>query len=522
MLCRQLNKACVVRRLSEKSVVASQIELCKQMAVPTFRRNIMTKNVGSPSRPLANAWSNLRFMSSSDLPPHEVVKLPALSPTMEQGTIVTWEKKVGDQLSEGDLLCEIETDKATMGFETPEEGYLAKILIQAGSKDIPIGKPLCIIVSDKDSISQFEHYEPSAGGDAPAPATEPVKATLPPTPAPAVKPTPQPAPVSKVVSTAPSVVSTVTAPGDTSRPFASPAAKKLAAERGINLSQITKGSGMDGMITSKDVENLPRAGVTAPPVVPSAPTPQSVVPSGKKYGGMPAMMSSDHTDADISGMRKTIAKRLQASKHEIPHYYLTVECQVDNLMKLRGELNTQYKEEGIKLSVNDFIIKATALASKQVPECNSAWMDTFIREHHTCDVSVAVDTGSGLITPIVTSAQSKGLAEISSDIKELAGKAKEGKLQPHEFMGGTITVSNLGMMGISHFTAIINPPQSCILAVGGPKKKVLPNQTGDGYKTVSTIDVTLSCDHRVVDGAVGAQWLKYFKKYLEHPTSMLL
>jgi pyruvate dehydrogenase E2 component (dihydrolipoamide acetyltransferase) len=237
---------------------------------------------------------------------------------------------------------------------------------------------------------------------------------------------------------------------------------------------------------------------------------------------MPAMMDSSHTDADISSMRKTIAKRLQSSKHEIPHYYLTVECQVDNLMKLRGELNTQYKDEGIKLSVNDFIIKATALSSKKVPECNSAWMDTFIREHHTCDVSVAVDTGSGLITPIVTSAQSKGLAEISSNIKELAGKAKEGKLQPHEFMGGTITVSNLGMMGISHFTAIINPPQSCILAVGGPQKKVLPNQTGDGYKTVNTVSVTLSCDHRVVDGAVGAQWLKHFKKYIEQPTSMLL
>merc|ERR1719394_1137660 len=240
---------------------------------------------------------------------------------------------------------------------------------------------------------------------------------------------------------------------------------------------------MDGMITSKDVENLP-TGVTAPAA--GTPTPQAAVPSGPSYGGMPAMMGSDHTDADISNMRKTIAKRLQQSKHEIPHYYLNVECQVDNLMKLRGELNTQYKDEGIKLSVNDFIIKATALASKRVPQCNSAWMDTFIREFHTCDVSVAVDTGNGLITPIVTNVESKGLAEISSNIKELAGKAKEGKLQPHEFMGG-------------------------------PKKKVLPNASGDGYKTVNTMSVTLSCDHRVVDGAVGAQWLKHFKKYVEQP-----
>ena len=464
----------------------------------------MHKRPGSISQTLMSS----RFMSNGDLPSHEVVKLPALSPTMEQGTIVTWEKKVGDPLSEGDLLCEIETDKATMGFETPEEGYLAKILIQAGTKDIPIGKPLCIIVQDKESISQFESYEPPATES--APAAEPPKAAAPPPPAPAA-----PAPKAPVPSAIPTPVPSLGG----KRAFASPAAKKLAAEKGIDLSQVAKGSGMDGMITSKDVEKMPVGGVAAPsaPAAPGAPA-----PTPSRYGGMPAPMGGGHTDAEISNMRKTIAKRLQASKHEIPHYYLTVECEIDNLMKLRGDLNTQYKDEGVKLSVNDFIIKATALASRQVPECNSAWMDTFIREHHTCDVSVAVDTGKGLITPIVTSAQSKGLAEISADVKELAGKAKDGKLQPHEFMGGTITVSNLGMFGISHFTAIINPPQACILAVGGPKKKVLPNKAGDGYKTVNTMSVTLSCDHRVVDGAVGSQWLKYFKKYIEQPTSMLL
>lgn len=443
-------------------------------------------------------------MSSGDLPSHEVVKLPALSPTMEQGTIVTWEKKVGDQLSEGDLLCEIETDKATMGFETPEEGYLAKILIQAGTKDIPIGKPLCIIVQDKDTIGQFENYDPPM--DAAPPAATP-----------AAPPKKEPAPTASAPPPAPpkpSVIPVQAPSSGSARAFASPAAKKLAAEKGIDLSQVAKGSGMDGMITSKDVENMPAGGSAIAAGGPAVGTP--------RIGGMPAPMGGGHSDAEISNMRKTIAKRLQASKHEIPHYYLTVECEVDNLMKLRGDLNTQYKDEGIKLSVNDFIIKATALASRQVPECNSAWMDTFIRQHHTCDVSVAVDTGSGLITPIVTSAHSKGLAEISANIKDLAGKAKEGKLQPHEFMGGTITVSNLGMTGIAHFTAIINPPQSCILAVGGPRKKVLPNTAGDGYKTVNMMSVTLSCDHRTVDGAVGAQWLKHFKKYIEQPTSMLL
>lgn len=434
-------------------------------------------------------------MSSGDLPSHEVVKLPALSPTMEQGTIVTWEKKVGDPLAEGDLLCEIETDKATMGFETPEEGFLAKILIQAGTKDIPIGKPLCIIVPDKDSISSFDNYEPPAMDD--TPSAPPKKEAAPPPPPTATQPA-TPVPVQ--------VVAPQAGGSGSSRPFASPAAKKLAAEKGIDLSTITQGSGMDGMITTKDLANVPSGAPAGAPA--------------QRLGVVP--MGGGHTDAEISNMRKTIAKRLQASKHEIPHYYLTVECEVDNLMKLRGDLNGQYQDEGIKLSVNDFIIKATALASRQVPQCNSAWMDTFIREHHTCDVSVAVDTGSGLITPIVASAHNKGLAEISSNIRELAGKAKEGKLQPHEFMGGTITVSNLGMFGISHFTAIINPPQSCILAVGGTRKKVLPNKAGDGYRTANMMSVTLSCDHRVVDGAVGAQWLKHFKKYIEQPTSMLL
>ena len=394
---------------------------------------------------------------------------------------------ISDQLSEGDLLCEIETDKATMGFETPEEGFLAKILISAGTKDIPIGKPLCIIVQDVGDISKFESYEPSvAESEAPS-APPPATPVAPPPPPPqAAAPTPAPTPVTQ--SPIPPAKS-----GESTRAFASPAAKKLAAEKGIDLSQISKGSGMDGMITSKDVEKL-----KATPAAATAGGPQPAVNipgAGPKLGGMPSPMGSGYSDTEITNMRKTIAKRLQSSKHEIPHYYLTVECEVDNLMALRGDLNTQYKDEGVKLSVNDFIIKATALASRQVPECNSAWMDTFIRQNHSCDVSVAVDTGSGLITPIVTSADSKGLAEISSNIKELAGKAKAGKLQPQEFMGGTITVSNLGMFGIAHFTAIINPPQSCILAVGGPKKKVLPN--GDSYKTVNVMNVTLSCDHRV-------------------------
>merc|ERR1711981_629717 len=477
--------------------------------------------------------------SSSKYPEHHIINLPALSPTMEMGTIVSWEKKEGDQVSEGDLLCEIETDKATMGFETPEEGYLAKVILPAGSKDIPIGRLLCIITPNEEDVAKFKDFTvveeetkkaapkkaPSLGLDEGiTPKMKPLRQKA---AAPTVTATPPPSritapPVPPQANVMTTPVQTFTS-GD--RPFASPAAKKMAAEKGIDLFAIKAGTGMDGMITSKDVEGF---AATAPSIVPSLTEAPMVSAGGalppmgapKTTGGMPALMGSGHTDAEISNMRRVIAKRLQASKQEVPHYYLTVDVEMDAVMALRANLNSQYEKEGIKLSVNDFIIKATALSCRRVPAVNSAWMDTFIREHHTCDVSVAVDTGSGLITPIVTSAEAKGLSEISYTIKELAGRAKEGKLQPHEFQGGSITVSNLGMFGISHFTAIINSPQSCILAVGGTKDKVVP--TKDGSKTAKMMSVTLSCDHRVVGGAVGAQWLQHFKKFLEQPTSMLL
>jgi pyruvate dehydrogenase E2 component (dihydrolipoamide acetyltransferase) len=440
----------------------------------------------------------------ADLPTHIKVALPALSPTMEMGTIVNWEKKVGDQVSEGDLLCEIETDKATMGFETPEEGYLAKIMLEAGSKDIPVGKLLCIIVENAEDVAKFADFVDdgkSASSAPPAAAPAPKEAAAPPPPpSPAAAPAPPP----------PSLMAQSTS-GD--RPFASPAAKRLAAERGLDLFQIKSGSGMDGMITSRDVENFKGA----PAAAPAAGFP-AAMPLG---GGFPTGDHMVYTDADTTNMRKIIAKRLQQSKHEIPHYYLTVECNMDDILKFRSEINKTYEKEGVKLSVNDFIIKATALASKRVPQCNSAWMDSYIREYHTCDVSIAVDTGNGLITPIVTNVESRGLADISETVKELAGRAKEGKLQPHEFQGGSITVSNLGMFGIKQFTAIINPPQACILAVGGTEKKVVVGKGGEPVVS-SMMRVTMSCDHRVVDGAVGAQWLAHFKKFMENPQAMLL
>merc|ERR1712037_118208 len=388
--------------------------------------------------------------------------------------------------------CEIETDKATMGFETPEEGYLAKVFIEAGTRDIPIGKLLCIIVEEQEDVAKFADFDASSAVEAAAPA-----APAPAAPAAAAPPPSLPA--------APAAVAG-------GKVFASPAAKRVASEKGIDLSQIKSGSGMDGMITSKDVESFkPAASAAAPSLLTSFPaaSPQDLAGSGV------------YSDAEASGIRKVIAKRLQQSKHEIPHYYLTVECRMDKIMALRKEINATYEKEGVKLSVNDFVIKAVALACKRVPDCNSAWMETFIRTFHTCDVSVAVDTGSGLITPIVTGVESKGLAEISESVKEMAGRAKVGKLAPHEYQGGTITVSNLGMFGINQFTAIINPPQACILAVGGTEKKVVVG--AEGAPTVANMmRVTMSCDHRVVDGAVGAQWLQHFKKFMENPQAMLL
>ncbi len=413
----------------------------------------------------------------------------------------SWEKKVGDQVSEGDLLCEIETDKATMGFETPEEGYLAKVMIPAGAKDIPIGKLLCIIVENAEDVAKFADFVDdgtnaiAAAASAPAAPAPPKPTGAAPPPPPAAAPAAAPAPPK------------VGSPSGGDRPFASPAAKRVAAKRGIDLGLIKAGTGMDGMITSRDVENFKGSGPSAA-VAPGAGFPASAA------GGL-------YVDAETSSMRKVIAKRLQQSKHEVPHYYLTVECNMEETMKLRKEINETYEKEGVKLSVNDFIIKATALASRRVPECNSAWMDTFIRQYNSVDVSVAVDTGKGLITPIVTGAEGKGLAEISESVRELAGRAREGKLQPHEFQGGTITVSNLGMFGINQFTAIINPPQACILAVGGTERRVVAGK--DGQPMVAHVmRVTMSCDHRVVDGAVGSQWLQHFKKFIENPKAMLL
>lgn len=434
----------------------------------------------------------------SSYPSHMKITLPALSPTMTMGTVQRWEKKVGEKLSEGDLLAEIETDKATIGFEVQEEGYLAKIMVAEGTRDVPLGTPLCIIVEKESDIAAFKDYVETAVAEVSTPP-------------------PAPAPVAAPAAAAPSPAPAAAAPAAPrkGRVFASPLAKKLAADKGIDLAQVS-GSGPEGRITRKDIESFVPPKVA--PAVAAAPTP-AAAPSAPTPAAAPA---GTFTDIPISNIRKVIAQRLMQSKQTIPHYYLSVDVNMDQVLELRKELNAEVKAQNIKLSVNDFIIKASSLACLKVPECNSSWMDTVIRQNHVVDVSVAVSTANGLITPIVFNAHTKGLAAISSDVSALAAKARDGKLQPHEFQGGTFTISNLGMFGIKNFSAIINPPQACILAVGGSEKRLLPADNEKGFDVANVMSVTLSCDHRVVDGAVGAQWLAEFRKFLEKPVTMLL
>ncbi|XP_075402717.1 dihydrolipoyllysine-residue acetyltransferase component of pyruvate dehydrogenase complex, mitochondrial [Tenrec ecaudatus] len=436
----------------------------------------------------------------SSYPTHMQVLLPALSPTMTMGTVQRWEKKVGEKLSEGDLLAEIETDKATIGFEVQEEGYLAKVLIPEGTRDVPLGTPLCIIVEKEADIPAFADYRPTEVADlkpqAPPPTLPPV-ATVPPTAQP--------------LAPAPSAARPATPAGPkVGRVFVSPLAKKMAAEKGIDLAQV-KGTGPDGRIIKKDIDSF----------VPSkaAPVPAAAVPP--PIPGVAPVPAGVFTDIPISNIRRVIAQRLMQSKQTIPHYYLSVDVNMGEVLTVRKELNKMLEGRG-KVSVNDFIIKASALACLKVPEANSSWLDTVIRQNHVVDISVAVSTPAGLITPIVFNAHIKGLETIASDVVSLATKAREGKLQPHEFQGGTFTISNLGMFGIKNFSAIINPPQACILAIGSSEDRLVPADNEKGFDVATMMSVTLSCDHRVVDGAVGAQWLAEFRKYLEKPITMLL
>ncbi|KAJ3510537.1 hypothetical protein NLJ89_g4621 [Agrocybe chaxingu] len=424
--------------------------------------------------------------------------MPAMSPTMTEGGIASWKKKEGESFSAGDVLLEIETDKATIDVEAQDDGVLAKIIANDGSKGVPVGSVIAIIGEEGDDLSgAAELAQKAASEPAPQPREEAPKQE---------EAAPSPPPESSKPSLSQETKSELPT-GE--RIFASPIAKKIALERGIPLAKVT-GTGPSGRITRTDVENYKAPATASSAQATAAQPPATELPL-------------DYVDTPVSNMRRTIGTRLTQSKQEIPHYYLTVDINMDKVLKLREVFNKTLSEKDQKLSVNDFIVKAVSCALVDVPEPNSAWLGEVIRTYKKADISVAVATPTGLITPIIKDAGSKGLATISAETKALAKKARDGKLQPAEYQGGTFTISNLGMFGIEHFTAIINPPQSCILAVGATEAKLVPAPEEErGFKVVQSMKVTLSSDHRTVDGAVGARWLTAFKGYLENPLTFML
>lgn len=420
---------------------------------------------------------------------------------MTEGGIAQWKKKEGETYTAGDVLLEIETDKATIDVEAQEDGILAKIIAQDGAKNVQVGAPIAIVAEEGDDLSGVDKLASEASSEQSQAASE-ENAPEPPK----AEPAPESA---KAAETKPAETKAALPEGD--RIFASPIAKKIALERGIPLSKV-KGSGPNGRIVREDVEKYQAPALVAP-TGPTAGIPQ------------PTAASSDYVDIPVTNMRRTIGTRLTQSKQEVPHYYLTAEINMDKVLKLREVFNKTLgeKDKSAKLSVNDFIVKATACALADVPEANSAWLGEVIRQYSNADISIAVATPTGLITPIVKNVGAKGLATISSQTKALAKKARDGKLQPHEYQGGTFTISNLGMFGVSHFTAIINQPQSCILAVGATQATlVLAPEEEKGFKATQVMKVTLSSDHRVVDGAVSARWMAAFKGYLENPLTFML
>jgi pyruvate dehydrogenase E2 component (dihydrolipoamide acetyltransferase) len=431
------------------------------------------------------------------------ILMPALSPTMTEGNLARWLKKEGDAVKPGDVIAEIETDKATMEVEAVEEGKIGKILVPDGAQGVKVNDVIAVLLEEGESPGDIK-----APGAAPAP-----KAAAAPAPAPkgdgAAK-----AEAPKPAAAAPAPAAPAPAAASGARVFASPLAKRLAQQHGLDLSRIV-GSGPHGRVVKSDIDKAAATG-TAKAAPAGAKAPPSV--PGFQAFGEPEFELHPH-----SMMRKTIARRLQESKQFVPHFYLTVDCEIDRLLKVREEVNAGASKEGkgaFKLSVNDFVIKACAVALKQVPAANASWSDEGVKLYKSADISVAVAIPNGLITPIIRHAEDKRLSDISAEMKGLAGRAKDGKLKPEEYTGGSFSLSNLGMFGIKDFAAIINPPQGCILAVGaGEQRAVVKN----GALAVATVmSCTLSVDHRVVDGAIGAEYLAAFRKLIENPLAMLV
>nr|AAV32096.1 pyruvate dehydrogenase E2 subunit [Nyctotherus ovalis] len=434
----------------------------------------------------------------SSYPEHKVLDLPNLSPTMTKGYITKWYKKEGDPVTAGDVICDVETDKATVGYEMVEDGVIAKILMPEGSKEVPLGKPVAIMVTEAKDVAAFKDYKPEAAAK------------------PAAKKEEAPKRETKSREEAPRE-----SKRSEGRVRAAPAAKKFAEENNIDLSEVT-GSGPGGRILKEDIIAFMESQTKEKPKAESKPEATSEPKKSKPPVNIPGM--PEFTDIELTNYKRVTAERLTEAKQTVPLFYVSVECEVDKLLTLRSQLN---KIASTKISINDMLIKACSLACLKVPVTNSSWMGDFVRRYKDVDMSVAVQTPNGLITPIVPRANLKGFEQIAKITKELIAKAKDGTLKPEQFIGGTFTISNAGMYGISQLIPIVNPPQACILGVSAVEKKVVVDEAKNEHmpaplRIASKMTVSLSCDHRVVDGAGGAEWTQEFKKLIENPALMML
>ncbi len=447
------------------------------------------------------------------------ILMPALSPTMTEGNIARWLKKEGDEVHSGDVIAEIETDKATMEYEAVDEGRIGKIIVPEGTEGIKVNQPIAVLLEEGEDPSSLAQF---AAASAPAKtAARPEPAAPPPPVSPEPKTERAPAPAAQ-----PEPTSRPAANGGESRVFASPLARRMAHHAGLDLTAI-RGSGPNGRVVKADIDRAVASPGAAPvrPAAQPAAAARPIAPAGAPVSApvfakeqvLALAGNPPYTEKPHSAMRRVIARRLSESKQTVPHFYLSVDCVIDDLLKMRKTLNAKSET---RISVNDFAIRAAALALRQVPAANASWSDDAILLWERVDVAVAVALDDGLITPIVKAADQKGLVQIAKETKDLAERARAGKLKLEEFQGGTFSISNLGMFGIREFSAVINPPQGCILAVGAGEQRPLVR---DGQLAVATVmTCTLSCDHRVVDGAVGAQFLAAFKKLVEDPVTMLL
>lgn len=442
------------------------------------------------------------------------ILMPALSPTMEKGNLAKWLKKEGDKVKSGDVIAEIETDKATMEVEAIDEGTIAKILVPEGTQDVPVNDVIAVLAGEGEDVKAAGSAKPSASAAPPkaAAAAAPAAAAPKAAPPPAAAPAPQ------------ATGSAAQGNGHAGRVFSSPLARRIAKEAGIDVGMVT-GTGPHGRVVARDVEQAKSGkGLKAPAAAPSGGAP-SIAPTMSDKQILSLFEPGSYDIVPHDGMRRTIAQRLTASIQNVPHFYLTIDCDIGKLLAAREEINAaapkdKEKKPLYKISVNDFVIKAMAVALQKIPNCNVSWTESGMVKHHHSDVGVAVAMPGGLITPIIRKAETKTLSTISNEMKDFAARARTRKLKPEEYQGGTTAVSNLGMFGIKDFTAVINPPHATILAVGASEER--PVVRGGKIEIAQMMSVTLSCDHRAIDGALGAELIGAFKQLIENPVMMMV